>query len=357
MTPPGSGQPPRYVRCPVCADEFVWPEDPFISLYDEMNDRYEVDDLSKLPPAKAINRLRKGYRKCPNPSRDTAAHYLPATYADYRNPLVIGLVGAPISGKTHLLTAMIRQVYLNGLSRYGVTATALDFQRHKHFHDQFIVPLERGEALPGTGTGLIEAADILLLRGPGGLRPVTFFDVAGEDLESIAPRANRFLIATNAVIFVHAPEDPLETGQSSTATENRAFQMALGQLPDSRLPVAIAVTKSDRLRHAPPADHWLHRGDEHDLNAARMHAESRDVYAYLQHSGAGASSRPFDEFTRCTLHFVSASGADAVPNPDDPTKNHYPRGFRSIRVLEPLVSILAMTGVITGAEAEKVGLP
>jgi len=358
MSAPQQGRPPRVVRCPVCADEFGWPDDPYISLHDERNDRFELVDVSSLSPTKRDNLVRKGYRQCPNPAGDTPEHYLPATYADYGDPLVIGLVGAPISGKTHLLTAMIRQAYLNGLATHGVTVTALDVRRHKAFREYFILPFERGDQLAGTGNGIVEAADILLVRGPGGQRPVTFFDVAGEDLESTDPRANRFLMATTAVIFVHASEDPLETGRSSGRSENASFEQAVAQLPGNRLPAVIAVTKADRLRYVPPADRWLHRGDETDLKADRVRAESRDVYAYLHQAGALASLRPFDEFARCTLHFVSASGGDAVPvDPADPTKKHFPHGFHPTRVLEPLVSILAMTGIITGPEADRVGRP
>lgn len=356
------GQGPRHLRCPICADDFEWPNDPTVSLYDEENDRYELVDVSSLSSVKRADLARKGYRQCPNPSADTAEHYLPATYADYSDPLVIGLVGAPASGKTHLLTAMIRQAHLNGLAAYGVTAAALDFRRHKRFRNQFIKPFEEGGELAGTGTGIVEAADILLLRGPGGQqRPVTFFDVAGEDLESTDARnrATRFLVGATAVIFVHASEDPLDTGQPAAASENQSFNLAAERLRDGQLPAVIAVTKSDRLRYVPPADRWLHRGDERVVDAARIRAESRDVYAYLNHVGAGASLRPFEAFTRCTLHFVSASGGDAVPvNPNDQrSKKHFPHGFRPTRVLEPLVSILAMTGMITGPEAGKVGMP
>lgn len=356
MTAPTRGRPARHMRCPVCADEFDWPQDPYISIYNDKTGGYDLVDVSAMPDSKRDNHLRKGYQQCPNPSNDTAEHYLPATYADYGDPLVIGLVGAAISGKTHLLTAIIRQSYLNGLAPYGVSVSALDFRRHKEFREKFVLPFEKGGGLPGTGNGIFEAADILLLRGPGGTRPVTFFDVAGEDLERTDPRANRFLAATNAVIFVHASEDPIETG-STAASENEAFEQAIGQLAGGHVPVVIAVTKADRLRYVSPADRWLHRGDEHDLHAGRMRAESRDVYAYLHNVGASASLRPYDEFERCTLHFVSASGGDALPVPGETPKKYFPRGFRPIRVLEPLVSILAMTGMITGPEAAKVGMP
>ncbi|MEU4245882.1 hypothetical protein AB0F15_00555 [Amycolatopsis sp. NPDC026612] len=353
------------MRCPICADEYPWPDDPVISLFDEENDAYQLVDVSTATPEKQADLARRGYRECPNPSGDTPQHYLPATYVDYLAPLVIGLVGAPASGKTHLLTAMIRQAYMGGLRAHRITTAALDFRRHADFRSRYIDRFEKGDALPGTETGVVEAADILLLRGPGGERPVTFFDVAGEDLQSTAAlnRSSRFLVGANAVIFVYAPEDPLETKEAAAPTENRSFDLAVERLQGrpagtDRLPVTVAVTKSDRLRYVAPADRWLRRGDEHMVDATRIRAESRDVFSYLHHIGAGASLGPFETFKRCTLHFVSASGGDAIPvggrgNLD----KHFARGVRPIRVLEPLVSILAMTGMITGPEASKVGLP
>ncbi|WP_086843587.1 TRAFAC clade GTPase domain-containing protein [Amycolatopsis kentuckyensis] len=355
----------RLVRCPICADEYPWPDEPTLSLFDEENDEYRLVDVSSLSTEKQADLARRGYRECPNPSGDTVRHYLPATYVDYLDPLVIGLVGAGASGKTHLLTAMIRQAHLGGLRAHRITAAALDFRRHAAFRGNYIEPFERGEALPGTEAGVIEAADILLLRGPGGERVVTFFDVSGEDLQSTAAlnRSTRFLVGVNAVIFVHAPDDPLETKQATAPSENRSFGLAVERLQGrrggaDRLPVTIAVTKSDRLRYVAPADRWLRRGDEKTVDAARIRAESRDVFGYLHQAGAGASLHPFEAFKRCTLHFVSASGGDAVPvEGQDKTARHFARGVRPVRVLEPLVSILAMTGVITGPEASKVGMP
>ena len=357
---------PAMVRCPTCADEYVWPTDSTISLYDEEKSNYQLVDVSSLPLAKQADLARHGYRRCLNPSGDAPPHYLPATYGDYQRPLVIGLVGAPASGKTHFLTAMIRQAYQRGLQAHGVTVAALDFRRHGDFRQRYIEKFEKGGQLPGTEWGVVEAADILLVRGPGGERPVTFFDVAGEDLQSTVARnlATRFLVGADAVIFVCASEDPLDTGNAGVPSENRSFDLAVERLRNlpggaERLPAAIAVTKADRLRYVPPADRWLRVGEDLPLDAARMRDESRDVYAYLHQVGATASLRPFDVFSRCTLHFVSASGGDAVPtDPDDETSARcFPHGIRPTRVLEPLVAILAMTGVITGPEAQKVGMP
>jgi hypothetical protein len=360
----------RFVRCPICAHEFLWPDDQMVWIYDEQNSTYEPVNVSGESPSRRADLERQGYRQCPTSSSETAEHYIPATYARYRDPLIIGLIGAPDSGKTHLLTAMIRQAHGGGLRAHGVTAAALDLPKHRKFRRDYIEPFQEGKALAGTDAGIVDAADILLLRGPGGERPVTFFDVAGEDLEdtSARNRATRFVVGANAVIFVYAAEDPSEAGKNRTTGENQSFDLAVERLrarPDGidRLPATIAVTKSDRLRYVPPADRWLRRGDNDEVNAARSRAEGRDVYAYLHQIGAGPSLRPFDAFPRCTLHFVSASGYDALPVPDDgkpakdKPKKYFPHGVRPTRVLEPLVAILAMTGMITGPEAQKVGMP
>jgi hypothetical protein len=352
--------PARIMRCPMCADDFPWPQGPTVAIFDEATNDYANHDLSQMSEARRIDAFRNGYRQCPNPSGDSLPHFLPATYADHGEPLVVGLVGGPTTGKTHLLTAMIRQAYLGGLNSHGVAVSALDSRRHELFRERFIQRFERGDELPGSRNGSFEA-DILLLRGPRGARPVTFFDVSGEDLEKtdVQNRATRFLLAATAVIFVQPAEDPPDVGSPPTMSENRSFELAVQRLQGrAGLAVALAVTKSDRLRYLSPADRWLGRGDVHTLNAADIRAESRDAYAYLRHIGAGPSLRPYEAFPRCTLHFVSASGGEAVPvKSGDNFKKRFPHGVRPARVLAPLVSILAMTDVLAGPEAEKVGFP
>jgi hypothetical protein len=348
------------VRCPVCADEFLWAPASTVYLYNEENSAYEAKDISRMPPARRAQTRVTGYLKCPHPSRDMDEHYLPATYFDYPDPLVVGLIGASSAGKTHLLTAMIREAYRDGLLPYGVQISALDFRRHNAFQSLYVKPLEEGTALPGTRQGVTEAADILLARGPDGRqRPITFFDVAGEDLESVRALnpATRFLAAANAVIFVHGLEDPPDPGGPEPKDTGWSFELAIGRLEGvpgaDRIPAAIAVTKSDRLRYVPPIDQWLRRRDEQGLNAARLRAESRDVYAFLHYSKAHGSLRPFSAFRRCTLHFVSASGGDAVRT--EGTSARFVRGIHPVNVLQPLVSLLAMSGMISGPEAERVG--
>lgn len=355
----------RTVRCPTCMDTFHWNDTGEVLRYDDDERRYKAHDISSLDPVKKAAARRDGYYRCPNPSGDAPEHYLPASYYTYEDPLVVGLVGESESGKTHLLTAMIREAHDGGLAPYGLTVSALDFLRHQEFDRQFIHPFEEGHQLAGTKSNMLDYADGLLLRSGSGLvRPVTFFDVSGEDLQSAdsTGRGGRFLIGASALIFAHSAEDPLDLEERAKVKRNsmpqggnQAFSMALERIRAVRtaaeaaaIPTAIALTKADRLRYVTPADNWLRRGTEATLDAALIRAESRDVYAYLHHRGAAVSLAPFEVFSRCTLHFVSASGGDV-------SATRFPRGVRPMRVIRPLVAILAMAGVIGGPEAGKVG--
>jgi len=349
----------RFVRCPICMDSFQWPRDNVIWLYEERESEYQTVDLSDIASsAKQVDLRRQGYIRCPNPSQDTPVHYLPATYHAYQAPLVVGLVGATKSGKTHLLTAMIREAHQGGLAAHGVSVAPLDLRRHNQFRKSNIEPFERGAILFGTEHGVIEYADTLLLSSPAGRYPVTFFDIAGGDLQNINDRgkSGRFLIGAGALIFVHALED--ESDATVRSSEYRVFSLALERAKTNsdftQLPAAIVVTKADRLRYVPPADRWLRRSNTDDaLNAELIRAESRDVFAYLHHKQDLTPLSLFHTFTRCTLHFVSASGGDA--SGDSPETERFERGIRPMRVLQPLIAILAMAGIITGAEAKKVG--
>jgi hypothetical protein len=262
------------------------------------------------------------------------------------------MVGRPAAGKTHLLAAMIREVVeRGGLAPYGLAASPLDLHRHAWYRDTFVVPTERGERLPSTHEGLTEPVEILLVSGPYGARPVAFFDVAGEDLQAVgeADKLARFLVGAGALIFVHGL-DP-----TPDRSGNQAFEMSLARLrmvPEyARLPAAIVVTKADRLRYLTSVDRWLRRpsGPLSSLDSNLLHAESRAVYAFLHGRREHAVLTPFEVFDRCTLHLVSASGGEAAPD------GVFPRGCEPLRVLEPLVAVLAMAGMIDGAQADRVG--
>ncbi|MGI9001474.1 MAG: hypothetical protein ACR2GH_07380 [Pseudonocardia sp.] len=335
------------VQCPVCLDTYPWHHDGDLWLYEEEQQQY-VKQNRKSGLLETM-----GYRRCPNPSQDVTEHFLPAMYHSFGPPLVVALIGRPAAGKSHFLTAMISEVVdRHGLTSYGLQASPLDLRRHAFFREEYIRRTECGAQLPGTRERLTEPIDILRIKGPFGERPVAFFDVAGEDLQSVSEgdRVGRFLLGANALVFVHGLEpEPDPSG-------NQAFETSMVRLRANPAlclaPAVIVATKSDRTRYLPPVDRWLRstRDPLEPLDPELLHAESRDVYAYLHRRGEHAALSPFPIFDRVTLHFASASGSEAASE-----KEMFPRGFRPSRALEPLLSLLAMSGMLAGGQEHQVG--
>jgi hypothetical protein len=120
---------------------------------------------------------------------------------------------------------------------------------------------------------------------------------------------------------------------------------------------AIILNKADKERFEEPAARWLRSG-EGTLDPVGFLRESADVYAYLQRNGALALAAPY-EAAMCekgTLHVASPTGGVKADEENDKGKGRYPRGVTPMRVLRPLVAMLAMTGVLTGPQAELIGV-
>lgn len=191
--------------------------------------------------------------------------------------------------------------------------------------------------LPGTTGGEREFTAVLKLSGPAGSRPVTFFDVAGEDFPKAGGDGGvsaRFLVGASALIFVHSVPDV--RGDDEDAT----FSIVLGRLRNGRdrsdMPVAVAITKSDRHRYVPIVDKWLrHSYKTSGIDPEVIRSESRDAYSYLLREASPSVLAPTQMFSRCSLHFTSATGGEVH-------EKRFHHGVHPSRVLEPLVSILAM---------------
>jgi hypothetical protein len=286
-------------------------------------------------------------------------------YADYDDPLVIALVGRPMSGKTHLVVAMIRELlHSASAARAGLRAYALDYYQHVTFKRNYLDPFENGQRLPGTRNEAGTYLAWLVVECGKVKRPLVFFDVAGEDFRnSENTRLTRFLVNAGALLFVEdSPhvfrssaeerdirDDPSLSGPLGGT--NEFVREAVGRLPSGgrHLPAAIALTKSDRLRYVRPVDKWIRHDPGGRVSPEQLLAESRDVYALLHSAGTSSMLRLYDEFERCTMHFVSATGG-AVASDD-----RFPAGIRPLRVLSPLLALFAMSGVIAEPQAEWVG--
>ena len=355
------------VRCPHCLDSFRWDEQ---TVYERTElgayNQFAADLITD--PVKREERLRDAYVRCPNPSGDAKAeHYLPLGYLRYLPPLVIGLVGTAAVGKSTLLAAMVNEIDRGGLIRYGFNVRPLVHERHMEFRRTRLERLmQTSKALNSTAPAAegVEFADAFLLVKETAVQPVIFFDVGGESLADVGP-TTRFIQAVGALIFVVDPDRALGRVEGSrdaagqpTSEGDLAFNAVIGRLsPPSGLaaqhldrPAAIVLAKADTLRFEPPVSRWLSQpeGTATAIDAGLIRAESRDVYAFLYQHDASPWLKPFDSFRRCTLHVVSATGSSAVDQ-------SYRHGLRPRRVLDPLIAILAMTGVIGGPGADQVG--
>ncbi|MEW1718439.1 hypothetical protein [Streptomyces sp. NPDC093109] len=329
--------------------------------------QYQPLDLAAIGnPLRRRDVMRGAVQKC---AADPGfpEHFIPVPYLMYGRPLTVAMVGQSSTGKSHLLTQMIAEITDGGLEPYGLTWQSVNPEQHARFVRDRVQPLRSGRVLDHTGglglDGFARFVESLLITDARGrVRPVAFFDLGGEDLVR-TDAALRFLLGVDALVFVVDPALALPLPELDRARErwgldvNRDGDLAFGTVLD-RLPkngpyldvaAAVVLAKADLLRFRPPVDRWLSEPPPPAgaLDPALLREESQDVYGLLRHHAGQAWLRPFDAIRRCTLHVASATGGQE-------DGGRYPAGARPRRVLEPLLSLLAMRGVIEvhgGAES------
>ncbi|UED85539.1 hypothetical protein [Streptomyces profundus] len=365
--PPGEGTrgPGRRetseVLCPYCLGPV---------RYDESNlhlptDQGEYEPFVPADEPAELRRddmLRRAFQRCPNPS-GIGDHHLPVPYLRNGRPLTVVTVGGSLTGKTHLLAAMMSEIEQGGLEPYGITAEPLSPEWHQRFVRERLQPLRDGKVLPRTAsTRFAQFADGLLLTTRGQTRPLMFFDLAGEDLSG-HDEATRFLAGAGAFIFVVDPLRALRLPELDPHRErigirerdlgDEAFAAVLSRVPRSdglvMTPSAVVLNKSDLVRFEPAVASWLLNPPPTGRIEETLRRESEETYAFLRRHGSGAWLRPFTDSARCTLHFVSATGRQE-------RGGSFPHGVTPRRVLTPLLSILAMAGLVEETDPEEVGL-
>ncbi|MDI2130368.1 hypothetical protein QI554_29905 [Yinghuangia seranimata] len=356
MNHDGGGERLR-ITCPHCLDPVAYDESALYEITGK-GEHKPLDISREFNPKRRDDTLRRAYQRCPD-TGGVGTHYLPVPYLRHGPGLTIAMVGGSSAGKTHLLTAMVSAVDGGDLDAFGIKWRSANPEWHRRFLDDAILPLRRGATLRRTdplgGDGVVEFADALLLTGPRGQRrSVTFFDLAGEDLVTDS-RTTTFLVGVDALIFVVDPltafnlpqldEPRKRAGVPGTLTADPAFASILDRMPqaDGALDAAVAVVvnKCDLMPYEPPVDRWLWEEDGTVLDPVMRHAENRDVYAFLHRHAEPSWLRPVKDARRCSLHFVSTTGAPPGPDTSD--------GIRPRRVLEPLLSVFGMCGLIDGS--------
>jgi hypothetical protein len=343
--------------CPICLYEIAdWASAPLVMITDDG----QVVDLVRGGDEGAdswAQRLATAYRRCPGSDKSGNVHYLPSSYGDFRR-VVIGVIGHTQAGKSHLLAAMIGHLMRSEarLNRMGLRVDPLDIRIHERYMSQIVLPFLRDrKGIDRTRTPVVDLTDALKVTNlaTGVSTAVSFFDVEGEKLAS-ADDSTRFIGAVDALLFVVDPlAIPGMTRRDTEAISDRAFDYVLSRLAKRPgaggeflpYPAAVVVAKSDVLEFGIeelPA-YWLRRdraeADE-DLQLSTVEQESEDVYTFLAGRSAEPWLRPAIRCYRSTLHFASATNTQLVDG-------HYPAlAFRQRRVLKPLLSLFAMTGIL-----------
>jgi serine/threonine protein kinase len=343
--------PGHRVICPICLSEIDdWERLPRWR-WDAGQGTYMPLEVPADVSRQHRTRMERGASvRCPGSHHvSQGEHYLPVDYGRFGTPVVLGFVGVTMAGKSHLLTTMVGEIERGGLQDYGIQIRPIDPALHQAFLDERVRPLMvEDKVLPGTQEGLVSFADAFLIRSTRGAeRPVALFDVAGGDLARVQ-ETKQFLEIADGLIFVVDP-DRLNADGLGDVTFNNVLDLvrSAGESPD-RPSAAIVLSKADLVRFEDPVALWL-RSDNKVLDSAEFERESADVYAYLSERGATAWARPYSECARATLHVASSTGGSS-------DQGSYPRGVTPRRVLRPLVAMLAMTGVLTSTEAQRIGI-
>jgi hypothetical protein len=338
-----------WVPCPICLAWLDWESLPPLKP-DEYTDEMRPLDIpegSSWDQYKTL--VRDSFRECPNPLAGLGkdAHYLPNEYGNYGRPLVYGFVGTTAAGKTHLFGAFVKllEEASDELAEYGISCFPVDRKMHQRFMDEYIRPLFKdGVPLPPTHERVESFTDAFVMTVQGQSRVVVFFDLAGGDLRRVEVEKH-FLEIVDGVVFV---VDPVALGQDAQVAEgDLAFTTVLDLLTGSGrardIAAVIALTKGDLVRFDEPLDYWWRQPLAR--TQAALHAESRDVYAYIDSRGGKVWLRPVVECGQATLHLVSATGGPSIRRKG--RGEVFSRNVEPHRALGPLLALLAMNGLIT----------
>jgi hypothetical protein len=338
------------ISCYRCLARVPWDQQPLMQFDPSVRAYRPLVPPEHASPELIQRLMTQASIQCPISDEPYGEHYLPYAYGLYGPPVIVGFVGASRSGKTHLLSAMVQAIDADRFTAHDVHARPVDRTAHRRFMTDSVERLfVHGTALTSTAEGVIAFSDAFVVNESGGRpRVLALFDVAGEELTA-TQEVKQFLYLADALIFVADPES-FDTS-SGRVMGDPTFTAVMNALADigrlESVRAVVVLNKSDLIRHDEPIALWLRRGEGIDDELSLQ--ESEDVYAYLFRRSARMWTRPYRECHRATLHVASATGSAK-------RADTFVRGVTPQRVLGPLLSVMAMTGVITSPAAQRIGI-
>lgn len=325
----------------------------------------EPDVDEDVPPVSAYRHLRwedlpaRACYECGTPLPDEIGE---------REVLKIGIVGTLGAGKTHFLTALLREAgHEQGLRKWGIGEFELDETSSDVYQSKYESFWHDCQVLESTN--MAEAAEVvfkpLIVRVtfPLGKKVLLYFyDIDGETLANRGLRARhaRYLRRPYGLIFLIDPV-MIEAIRSRLPADGPDYQRFDRQAnlvkacltdlaPDlaGRTPVAIALSKSDLVLAATDPAMRFTFGNPPDpadsvearvAEMAQIHQEVRSVLGSAGERDLLAAADRLGARAPVTFHAVAPIGTEPRLSPDGATR--IATEVRPLRCLDPLIALLA----------------
>ncbi|GEM_PF-1037179 len=364
---------PKEAICPLCFKQFPIGGMLFTSFIggdDPMPGRYTwIDRLRRRPPQPPTN--AQGHRLtrklCPHCKKE-----LPVT-AGAQESLIIGMIGAKFSGKSHYVASLIKQMQERVCADMQAALIPMSDETQNRYQQEFYNPLFKNglEIAMTVGTPPPLIYDLTLdgrLWGEERNRAITLalYDTAGEnfDKEDKVQEMVEYLRHASGIIFL---VDPLQVpavreampssitlpNQDQAAEPKNALSRVFVELKKAGVvtgvdplptPVAVALTKCDVLRDQnliAPNRLWSAEMRHAGYFDRQLNEDITGMMGeYVWQWSPGVDSIVRRQFSRHAFFGVSATGCAS----DKQTRRY--KYISPWRVEDPLLWLLAELGVI-----------
>lgn len=318
-------------------------------------------------------------RICPN-----CHSRLPVDFGKVENRM-IAMIGARNSGKTVFMTVLIHELIHGIGSAYEVAVDGADDETRMRYGSSYERPLyDDGLLFAATRTATVERRTPLVFHFTRLLnrrvgRPtrhdtlLSFFDTAGEDLQSVdaVDRNTRYLLGADGIILLLdplqmrgarnlasrvslpevAPSQDEPQNVLSRVTDLLRSESGVSQGARIKTPIAVAFAKMDSLWDSLSENSPIRKPSASAVSGSFDDAESLDAHYEVQRLLADWEGRQIDQklqsdYENYRYFAVSSLGSPPIEG------NRVPEsGLRPHRVGDPLLWLFSELGVVPTTKA------